>query len=122
MFQYAKVIDAFKAANQNFLTKQEVMGLLEIEEASVCPYIFYLKNKFKCDFVAQKNGKQIVGWTLSNPDTVVLEKVTPKAKVVKQKVAAPVKDKTSSAVLLETDHLESSYDRELADIRSQLGV
>lgn len=121
MFQYAKVIDAFKAANQNFLTKQEVMGLLEIEEASVCPYIFYLKNKFKCDFVAQKNGKQIVGWTLSNPDTIVLEKVTSKAKVVKQKVV-PVKDKSSSAVLLETDHLESSYDRELADIRDQLGI
>ena len=146
MYKTQMLVDAFKSAKGNYLTKGEVASLLGIQDVSVAPYISDLKRLNRCEFEARKNGRIVEGWTLTNPDKALSLKLTQapkgtkvapvakvktvKAKPVKAakvtkvaKVVKQTKVDDGSIPTLDADlDISEVTDLELDDIKAQLGL
>jgi biotin operon repressor len=142
MYKTQLLVEAFKSAKGNYLSKEEIASLMGIDAVSVAPYVCELKQRHRCDFAQRRNGRVVEGWVLTNPTKALSLRANQTAKgsksapVVAKKVAKPVKAaKTKSVVrsvpkanafdipTLDRDlDITEVTDRELDDLKAQLGL
>lgn len=146
MYKTQMLVEAFKSAEGNYVSKADIAKLMGIQEQSVAPYICDLKRLNRCEFDARKNGRVVDGWVLTNPDKALSLKVTQSAKstkvakVAKQpkpvKAAKGTKVASTKTVVKSTPKADSFdiptldrdldisevTDRELDDLKAQLGL
>ena len=142
MYKTQMLVEAFKSAEGNYVSKADIAKLMGIQEQSVAPYIHDLKRLNRCEFEARKTGRVVDGWVLTNPSKALSLKLTQSAKgtaaAKPAKVAKPVKAakvvKTTKVVkqtkvddgsvpMLDRDlDISEVTDRELDDLKAQLGL
>ena len=146
MYKTQMLVEAFKSAEGNYVSKADIAKLMGIQEQSVAPYIHDLKRLNRCEFEARKTGRVVDGWVLTNPAKALSLKLTQGAKgsnavakpVKAAKVVKPVKAakvvKTTKVVkqtkiddgsipMLDRDlDISEVTDRELDDLKAQLGL
>lgn len=119
--QYHKLFMLLKGAPSG-LSKEDLGKAMGIAPVSVPVYIFELKKQFKCDIESVRQGKTVVAYKIVNGDKAkVPEFRRGSSQPVAKKPAktAPVGEAT--ALDAEGD-ITQVGDREMADIRSSLGI
>jgi biotin operon repressor len=143
MYKTQMLVEAFKSAEGNYVSKADIAKLMGIQEQSVAPYIHDLKRLNRCEFEARKTGRVVDGWVLTNPAKALSLKLTQSAKgsnAVKPakvvKAAKPAKVAKTAKVVksspkadafdiptLDRDlDISEVTDRELDDLKAQLGL
>jgi biotin operon repressor len=143
MYKTQMLVEAFKSAEGNYVSKADIAKLMGIQEQSVAPYIHDLKRLNRCEFEARKTGRVVDGWALTNPAKALSLKLTQSAKgaaaakpvkaakVVKAKAVAktakvvkssPKADAFDIPTLDRDLDISEVTDRELDDLKAQLGL
>lgn len=144
MFKTQLLVEAFKSAKGNYLTKEEIASIMGIAAVSVAPYVCELKQRHRCEFEQRRTGRVVDGWVLTNPTKALSLRPTQSAKGSKTVVAkAPVKAakkkvaaKVTQTVVKRTPKADAFdfptldrdldisevTDRELDDLKAQLGL
>lgn len=144
MYKTQMLVEAFKSAEGNYVSKADIAKLMGIQEQSVAPYIHDLKRLNRCEFEARKTGRVVDGWVLTNPAKALSLKLTQSAKGGKTvakpakavKAAKPAKVAKTAKVVksspkadafdiptLDRDlDISEVTDRELDDLKAQLGL
>jgi biotin operon repressor len=144
MYKTQMLVEAFKSAEGNYVSKADIAKLMGIQEQSVAPYIHDLKRLNRCEFEARKTGRIVDGWVLTNPTKALSLKLTQSAKGSKTvakpakavKAAKPAKVAKTAKVVksspkadafdiptLDRDlDISEVTDRELDDLKAQLGL
>lgn len=132
------LFNMLKAAGTKGVTKSEVAKALNVKEGSVPVYFFGMKKLYKAEIETVKSGRTVVAYKLLNPDQVTgvpqtrgagkVKAVAKKStkKVTKalptKKVSRTVNDSTETPTLDKDMEIAQIGDRELADIKSSLGL
>lgn len=104
------------------MSKEDLGIAMGIAPVSVPVYIFELKKQFKCEIESIRNGKTVVAYKITNSEKAKVPEFRrgssqPAPKKVAPKVAA------DGSVVEDTDHdITAVGDREMADVRSALGI
>ena len=144
MYKTQLLVEAFKSAKDNYLSKEEIASLMGISEISVAPYVCDLKQRNRCEFEQRRTGRVVHGWVLKNPakaislrpnqtakgsKTVVVGVKTVKpvkaAKVVAKKSVVKSTPKADAFDIPTLDRdldISEVTDRELDDLKAQLGL
>lgn len=144
MYKTQMLVEAFKSAEGNYVSKADIAKLMGIQEQSVAPYIHDLKRLNRCEFEARKTGRVVDGWVLTNPSKALSLKLTQSAKGSKTvakpakaaKAAKPAKVAKTKTVVKSKPQADSFdvptldrdldisevTDRELDDLKAQLGL
>ena len=146
MYKTQLLVEAFKSAKGNYLSKEEIASLMGISEISVAPYVCDLKQRNRCEFEQRRTGRIVHGWVLTNPTKALSLRLTQTAKG--SKTATPVAKKTASkpakfakvaktATVVKRTPKANAFDiptldrdldisevtdRELDDLKAQLGL
>lgn len=145
MFKTQLLVEAFKSAKGNYLTKEEIASVMGISAISVAPYVCELKQRHRCEFEQRRTGRVVDGWVLTNPtkalslrpnqsakgSNAVVAKAPVKAakkKTVAVKATKTVVKRTPNADAFDIPTLDRDLDitevtdRELDDLKAQLGL
>lgn len=140
MFKTQLLVEAFKSAKDNYLSKEEIASIMGIAAISVAPYVCELKQRHRCEFEQRRTGRVVHGWVLTNPTKAlslrpnqtakgsktvakVAAKPTKVAKVAKTVVKRTPKADAFDIPTLDRDlDISEVTDRELDDLKAQLGL
>jgi hypothetical protein len=119
--QYHKLFLLLKGA-PNGLSKEDLGKAMSIAPVSVPVYIFELKKQFKCDITSIRQGKTVVAYKLINGDKAKVPEFRRGSSQPVAKKPAPVVAGGVGNVDGEESDITRVGDREMADIRSSLGI
>lgn len=145
MYKTQLLVEAFKSAKDNYLSKEEIASLMGISEISVAPYVCDIKQRNRCEFEQRRTGRVVHGWVLTNPTKAISlrpnqsSKGSKTAVVAKKTVVKPTKatkvvakksvvKSTPKADAFDFPTLDRDLDisevtdRELDDLKAQLGL
>ena len=76
------------ASEDSYISKQDIIDVLKVSEASVPVYIFELKKQFKVNVEFQKDGKRILAYRLM-PESRCIEAPAERKRGRRKKEVAP---------------------------------
>jgi hypothetical protein len=120
--QYHKLFMLLKGA-PNGMSKEDLGKAMGIAPVSVPVYIFELKKQFKCEIESIRNGKAVVAYKITNGDKAKVPEFRRGSSQPAPKKVAPKLAADGTVLEGDPEHdITQVGDREMADIRSALGI
>lgn len=136
--QLFTLFNLLKAAGDKGVTKAQAVKALGVKENSVPVYFHSLKKQFNAEIETKKNGREVVAYKLINADKVEVPQFRKGAVVTKSVKTKTVTKKAKSGKIVKSTKTSNDNgeipildreleiteitDRELDDIRQQLGM
>jgi hypothetical protein len=138
MNQMVNLYNLLSASGDKGVDRTQAAKILGVKEGSVPVYFYWLKKNFKAEIEVKKQGRQILSYTLTNPDVVKVavsnigkKSSTPLVKNVKApkvvkttkvKKTATISDSGEVSIPDADPNVSEISDREFSDIKSALGI
>lgn len=120
--QYHKLFMLLKGA-PNGMSKEDLGKAMGIAPVSVPVYIFELKKQFKCEIESIRKGKAVVAYKITNGEKAKVPEFRRGSSQPVAKKAKPVAVAGAEGATVDGESdITAVGDREMADIRSSLGI